>query len=197
MNSPRLFLLATKLEAKPILEDPNESWRADGSLKNLFHSENDHSLLITGIGPTQTALSVGMVSSMHKEHCWTNLGIVGSLNGQLKIGDIGNISLVSSEYESHPFDRSSDSYQIREKGWACMTVGKALHDDQLRKNLSSKADVVDMELYALAMASKMFKSTLESRKIVSDFSSKSDKHLIVKRIPELMASLWQKQKEQH
>jgi|SaaInlStandDraft_1057018.scaffolds.fasta_scaffold160793_2 nucleoside phosphorylase len=192
MNKSHLFLLATQLEAKPILEDQNWSWSKAEDQKNLFVSKKGDALLITGIGPTRTALSIGQSGKPFSEHLWVNMGVAGALNKHLRIGEIGKVSMSTSAFESHPFDRSTDSLKLQPDGWRCLTLGEALHNEKRKQELSSNSDIVDMELYALALAAKIMNSELRSYKIISDFSSEKDKDLIIKRIPEMMSHLWLK-----
>ncbi|MCG3164945.1 MAG: Futalosine hydrolase [Bacteroidia bacterium] len=74
-----LIVAATKLEVKPLLN----------KLKDLkFNPE----VLITGVGMVPTAFSLGNVLSVKKYDAALNLGICGSFNRNLKIGEVVNVT---------------------------------------------------------------------------------------------------------
>lgn len=190
MTQSRLYLLATQLEAKPILEDQRFQWQKTSNDALQTCANTGDSLLITDIGPTRSAYNVGRVAESFRDSLWINLGVAGALNDLLEVGQMRCVGQVEAQYEAHPFDRSSDKIELKQEGWKCLSLGEALHDEKKKAELKLRGDIVDMELFSLALAAKFTGVRLESHKIISDFSSEKDAKLIVKRIPELMAQLW-------
>ena len=197
MTTPHLFnelLLATELEAKPILVDGEMGWAWDKLLSCYSSSRHDLRLWVTGIGPTRSAYEMGRLMPLAKGK-FLNLGVVGALS-DLPVGGMFQVERVVSNYERHPFDRRDDELELSTVDQmdvataCCVSVGEAVHDEVSKARLCQIAELVDMELYALGACSKWVKRELSSVKIVSDFASEADAKEIVKRIPQLMTELW-------
>lgn len=194
------FLLATELEARPILKDSSMSWRYLEDERLYFSESSGACLSVVGIGPSLAAHGATRAALLRPTlNHWLNLGVAGSLRpSEVELGDIYSVDQVASAYEKHPFERVYDKLLM--KAWfpsskkrkvlSCISVGEPLHDESLRTKLSEKASMVDMELHALAVVAREESKDLASLKIVSDFASETDAKMIVKRIPRLMTELW-------
>ena len=190
MRPKTCIVLATKLEAKPILQTCKlETSFVKGPLE-VFHSDR-FDLAIVGIGPVRSAISTGFLSSMDHE-AWVNLGVAGSLNDDYSFKDVLEVGRCFSRDDKHPFDRSCDEILLKEDGVSLVTVGKAIHNDNDRLSLGKEADLVDMEGYSIAMSAKMFDKKLRMLKVVSDDASDQSVEQVVKNIPECMQKLWNK-----
>lgn len=189
----RELLIATELEAKPILADGEMGWSWDKALGCYSSSRYNMRLWITGIGPTRSSYEMGRLMAL-SSGSFLNLGVAGALT-DLEVGGILQIEQVCADYERHPFHRKDDELLLSPVNSElnlvrCVSVGEAVHDEVNKSRLEKNADLVDMELYALAACSQWAKRNLSSVKVVSDFASEVDAKEIVKRIPQLMAELW-------
>lgn len=191
------LLLATELEAKPILADEDFKWLWDKGLGCYFDQKCGHRLWVTGIGPTRSAYFMGKNVEQMKGGL-INLGVVGAL-GNFELAKMLRVDKVYSDHDHHPFIRKDDVIELDSTSeessgdfevGCVISVGKAVHDEVNKTRLAKVADVVDMELYALATCAKWSGRSLRSYKIISDFASEADAKMIVKRIPELMKCLW-------
>ena len=196
MNNTCL-LLATRLEAAVILDDPRCDWKpltesteSSMGLESYFEKRTSNYLCITGIGPVSSALRFGLFRAQHKVSFYLNLGVAGALKDHLAVGDILEVAVSMSAFEKHPFERRFDKFKLSESTIVCLSDGEALHDERLRHKYAKKADLVDMELYSLAYGAACSGATLKSVKIISDVAQMKDAKEIVVRIPLLMKNLW-------
>lgn len=181
-----LLIFATGLEAKPWMsEDQQKEWFTPGS---SFFKGSKVDILITGIGPVITANALGRISH-HNYDMWINFGIVGALSHNMTIGSIYEVGEVKLLGNTHPFNPEFDLIKIGD-GTRLLTVTEAVHDAQLKEQLSQESDLVDMEGYGIALAAKMANIPLRIFKIVSDLSDKKDSKDILKRLPELIKKLY-------
>lgn len=190
MRSRICLLLATKLEAKPILS--SRKWKGPilkGEME-LYESE-DFDLAIVGIGPVRSAVSAGFLASLDYD-LWINLGVAGALSNQHSFEEVVEIAQCFSRDEIHPFDRSCDDLKLQHRGASLITVGEALHDDKEKLRLGEKADLVDMEGYAIALAAKNYSTKLKMIKVVSDDASSASHQDVIRNIPKCMQKLWNK-----
>ena len=191
------LLLATRLEATAILEDARLHWMPGcegheelSALECYIEPRRKLVLCITGIGPVSSAFRFGIFQTHFKCVRSINLGVAGALKEGLALGDIIGVASCCSAFERHPFDRRWDNIALKGGEHICLSFGEALHDERLRRKWAKKADVVDMECYALAYSAANFAVELRSFKIISDFAQAQDAKEIVRRIPLLMQSLW-------
>ena len=200
MNNTGL-LLATRMEATALLEDPRLHWIPQNesrgeALECYIEQQTQLSLCITGIGPVSSAYRFGLFQSRFKCAKYLNLGIAGALKEGLALGEVLEVTNCCSAFEHHPFDRRWDHLALNREGQkmahsaVCLSVGEALHDERLRRKWAKKADIVDMECYALAYGALNSCVELRSFKIISDFAQAQDAKEILRRIPALMQSLW-------
>ena len=186
------YLLATDLEAKPLVDDPRFSWKKErcGHLFYRHCSRTGAALVITGVGPTAAA-AVTSLACQVLDQPFLNIGVVGSLCKAHVLGDCLRIGRVISGYERHPFDRRRDELAlVGSSSVRLVTCAEAVHGGGRRRDLAKFAALVDMELYAMAWACEATKRPLSSYKVVSDGAQIDDAKLIVERIPELMTKLW-------
>lgn len=190
MGSKTCLLLATKLEAKPILKSVEfDSPQVMGPLEIYSSSKLD--VAIIGIGPIRASVSVGFLASKNYT-CWINLGVAGALKDNYRFKDIVEVGTCYSRDDVHPFDRSCDEIGFQQKGSSLITVGEAIHDDEQKQTLGKRADLVDMEGYAIALAAVKFSIDLKMLKVISDDASSDSSENVVKNIPECMQKLWNK-----
>jgi nucleoside phosphorylase len=186
------YLLATDLEAQPLVEDPRFSWKKEhcGHFFYRHCSRTGAALVITGVGPTAAA-AVTSLACQVLDQPFLNLGVVGSLWEGHALGDCLWVGAVISGYERHPFDRRRDELElVGSSSVKLVTCAEAVHGGERRRDLAKRAALVDMELYAMAWACEAAKRSLRSYKVVSDGAQTEDAKLIVERIPELMTKIW-------
>ncbi len=91
-NTKVLLVSATRMEVKMLL---NECWFVDALADNLkTYRLNcvEFDLLITGMGTTFTTYHLTQVLNQQNYRLAINTGIAGSLNGELRIGDVVNVT---------------------------------------------------------------------------------------------------------
>ncbi len=84
------FVAATPFEITPLVQYLNTHF--DAKSKSVFIKENlEVHILITGVGMTATAFSMGQYLSHHQPNLCINLGIAGAFKKELKLGDVFNV----------------------------------------------------------------------------------------------------------
>ena len=130
----------------------------------IFEGE-DLMCLITGEGPFEAATSTASLLGQKKYHSIINLGIAGSLSGQLVIGSIHPVRSVYLAIDGKPQFKSFKSF---EKGLDCVTSFDRILSPQKALPLSGIASLVDREAWGIAMAAKAMSIPFHSYKLISD-----------------------------
>jgi hypothetical protein len=124
-------------------------------------------ILICGEGRTNALYKTTEHLARTKEKYFraVNLGVVGSLNETMKIGEIFSIKTVYAENEFKSFRLDDDQAQID-----LITAENRINQEETKKHLSHYAKLVDRELWSIAFACSKQNIKLYSLKLVSDFS---------------------------
>lgn len=160
----KLVLFATHFEAdfaiekfafKQVMEKPFR-----------LYSNGDALMAVSGIGPVAAALCSSFIFKNYKIRKILNAGSCGALREGLELGRIFNISKIIS------LDGfCDDSFEFDTKGLCLASSATPVEENELRRKFSARADVVDMEAYAIAKALALenfdFKN-FQVVKIVSD-----------------------------
>jgi futalosine hydrolase len=86
-----LIVSATYKEIKPIIEKFVLIKKSDAFFSRYSISGKEIDVLITGIGMTSTAYHTGKIVACNNYNFAFNLGIAGSFNKTIKIGDVVNV----------------------------------------------------------------------------------------------------------
>ena len=106
MKPETCFLIATRLEAKPILS--SKLWQKYDEVNGIKRYRAEKAdLVIIGVGPTRSAISTGWLLSQNYKN-WVNLGVVGALSDEFSFCDAITIKTCLSRDDYHPFDRKID-----------------------------------------------------------------------------------------
>ena len=124
-------------------------------------------ILICGEGRTNALYKTTEHLARTKENYFraVNLGVVGSLNENIKIGEIFSIKTVYAENEFKSIRLDDDKAQID-----LITAEKRINQEETKKNLSHYAKLVDRELWPIAFACSKQNIKVFSLKLVSDNS---------------------------
>lgn len=145
----------------------------------LFKNK-DHYLLITGEGPKDASEKTVAVLAAFKEEITEviNIGIAGSLTPKLKINDL---VWVRSSYAQNAERCEFKSFTTKNhNNIDCITAYSRVTTPEEKKMLSSFADIVDRELWAIASAAHLFRIELSALKLISDESDSADICQLVK-----------------
>lgn len=145
----------------------------------LFKNK-DHYVLITGEGPKEASeKTVATLSAFKNEISEVfNIGIAGSLNPKLKVGDI---VWVRSSYAQNAERCEFKSFTTKNHtSIDCITAYSRVTTPEEKKILSSFADIVDRELWSIASAAHLFRIELSALKLISDESDSTDICQLVK-----------------
>ena len=139
----------------------------DEGFSNIY-SRYDLYLLITGQGidNVRESLKVFLSKTGDDVNRIFNFGIVGKLDQQLTLNKVYPISTV--------FFSDRRSFIInRDRGISCLTSTKFVSDEKTAAEMAQIAQVVDMELFAVAELTAEFNKHLSAYKIISDDASKN------------------------
>lgn len=145
----------------------------------LFKTKNYY-LLITGEGPKDASeKSVAILASFKDEIDEViNLGIAGSLNPKLKVGDL---AWIRSSYAQNAERCEFKSYTTTShNNLDCITAYSRITTSTEKKMLSSFADMVDRELWSIMSAAHLFSLPAFSLKLISDDAESDDFCKLVK-----------------
>jgi len=154
------ILFATGMEAHPFIE------------KGV---PDDVVLRISGMGmPAAHATTKELIE---KHGCTTiiNAGVCGALDNQLERGSVHRVSSVDIEGESCPVS-------VEKKGLRLMSVEAPVFEPARKTELSKRADLVDMEGYAVACVCETHKIPCILIKGITDFGDEEGKADIKKNI---------------
>lgn len=151
----------------------------DFHFAGLFKSKNYY-LLITGEGPKEASeKTVAVIADLRDELDEVlNIGIAGSLNPKLKIGDL---VWVRSSYAQNAERCEFKSYTTtKNDNLDCITAYSRVTTPEEKKMLASFADIVDRELWSIMSAAHLFDLPAFSLKLISDEADSEDFCKLVK-----------------
>jgi futalosine hydrolase len=85
-----LLVAATEFEIAPLIRELSFLHEGKGTLRSCQFKKLDVDVLITGVGMTATAFSLGKAFCKWYD-CVINLGLAGSFNDNLEIGSVVNV----------------------------------------------------------------------------------------------------------
>ncbi len=130
------------------------------------HFENGQLiLLITGEGPFEAASLTSHILGQKEIKKVINLGIAGSLNKELAIGEIYPIRSIYLAIDGKPQFKTFKSF---EKGLDTITSFERILRSEKAHALSGLADIVDREAWGVAFSAKNFSVPFECAKLISD-----------------------------
>lgn len=182
-----LITFPTAREAKATIEKLKAVVMSD---KNIYSFDLGY-ILITGMGCVSAGAQTAAYLPLANE-VW-NLGVAGSLH-EVSVGSVFDIQTVSKfvhmpdHIDEHSRQFSNNihpSLSIAPAGKRLVTTDFPIHDDQLRQQLSSQYDLVDMESYAIVYAANQAAKPCRSWKWVSDFCKLGGEKLIREHLDRL------------
>lgn len=167
-----LLIFAHRGEAQAFLEEWEFS-PVEFYFSGLFQNEN-YFLLICGEGMREASeKTVAVLTQFQKKiHKIFNIGIAGSLSEKAKKGSIHWVRSAYAHYEKKPDFKSFLTHY--HTNIDCITTVNRIHSQDERKALSSFADLVDREFWAIASAGHLFKIETYGLKLVSDDSDQKE-----------------------
>ncbi len=130
----------------------------------LFSGEN-LMLLLTGEGPMEAAIKTALLLPKHPFTEIINLGIAGTLDENLKVGEIHQ---VRSLYLIQDLKPSFKTFQASDKGLDCLTSFERILDKEKAHKLKGIGTLVDREAWGIAMTAKTHGISFSAYKIISD-----------------------------
>ena len=150
-------------EAQSFIEGLNLS--IDNEFSNVYKKDS-LILLVTGQGIKNVNRSISEFNNHYSNEInrFFNFGIAGRLDAKLSIDKIYSIKSVCN------FDGKSFNLQ-KENGVDCLTSDQMISDEKNAMELSVLGQVVDMELWAVAVIAAIHNIRLSAYKIISDDAS--------------------------
>ncbi len=137
---------------------------------NGVYKSEDYILCITGEGHFKALKKTSALLGHFQEITQIlNLGIAGSLNGQIEIGSVVKVRTVYG-FNSKPLFHS---YTSQDGTVDCISSSERVLSDQSAQVLSHFANIVDRELWGMANACEMFSLPFHSLKYISDKAGSS------------------------
>jgi len=162
---------ATLTEAKPLLrlsENISENFINKIKIRIFEFNEFKVHIIITGIGIKKTKNTLNAVADYVNNGTIINIGVAGSLNNKLKIGEwrIINQLLLSIDFNKKIELITDDDFNRS----SIVTVEAGIENKDTRKKLGEKfsADLVDMESFHIADFAKQKNLPCKIIKMVSD-----------------------------
>lgn len=155
-----LITMAHLGEAQGVIE----LFKLKRSTPQLFEGET-LSCLITGEGPFEAATATAAALGSGKYKSVINLGIAGSFTSDFALGEIYPVRSIYLVIDNKP---QFKSFKSLEAGVDCLTSFERILNPEKAIPLSGIADLVDREVWGVAMAAKNSGVPFSSYKLVSD-----------------------------
>ncbi len=162
---------ATLTEAKPLLrlsENISENFINKVKIRTFEFNEFKVHIIITGIGIKKTKKTLDAVADYINNGIILNIGVAGSLNNKLKIGDWKIIDqlFLSIDFNNKIELMADDNFNAA----SILTSNSGITDEKIkRKNYKRySADLVDMESFHIAEFANQKNLTCKIIKMVSD-----------------------------
>jgi len=144
-----------QLECQHILNKPE-----------LWKTQSGDYLLITGEGRMESMLALSHTLSLYPEiHSIINFGIAGALDKKLKVNDIHPVKIAYAHNGAKPIFQS---FPLNNSGLDCLSTDERILTQESKQKLAPFAQLLDRELWGLAMAARHHQKELTAIKIVSD-----------------------------
>jgi Phosphorylase superfamily len=130
--------------------------------------ENDQLiLLLTGEGPFEAASSTAHLLGQKKIERIINLGVAGSLNENIQLGEIYPLRSIYLVIDGKP---QFKSFKSNDKGIDALTSFERILKPEKALALTGVAEIVDREAWGVAFSAKNFSVPFESAKLISDYA---------------------------
>ena len=191
-KQPIGLVMATRLEAKPFLT--GLSWRNASETPFPVYHDNNRVLIISGIGKANAAMAAAWLCMQFFPACLVNLGAAGTTRAGKRLGAIYQIRETVEPDRRHyqtgrPFRQQPDVLP----GFATArlaTLDQATLEAEKRKEISSAAELVDMEGAAVVQAARRFQVPCCLFKFVSDTAAHTTGGEIISHIRQYRQSLF-------
>jgi futalosine hydrolase len=110
-----LIVAATWMEVKLLADELEFKGEKSHLMKNYSYGETNIDILIAGIGTTFTAFHLTQALLQNKYQLVINIGIAGSLNSDLEIGEVVNV--VSDEFADLGIEKKDEFLTLFESGF--------------------------------------------------------------------------------
>lgn len=187
MNSPVICMIAaTLMEAEPCIKSLNMEQAGEKPFK-VYRKENIF-LVLCGIGKANAAMGTAYCCMKYHPDCIINAGAAGSVDEACEVGKIFQIEKTIEPDRPHlrsntPWVQIPDTLEGFDNA-VLATQDKPVNDTDLFRELSSSADLVDMEGASVLQASKRFGTKCFLFKFVSDTPEHAGRGLIIENIRE-------------
>ncbi len=132
----------------------------------LWQSKQDEFILMTGEGRIESMLALSHTLSLYPEiKTIFNFGIAGALNAKLKLNEIHPVKIAYAHNGAKPIFQS---FPLSKTGVDCLTTDERILSPENKEKLAPFAQLLDRELWGLAMAARHHQKELTAIKIVSD-----------------------------
>ena len=161
-----LIVIAHKKEAQCFIK--NLRLKKEAHLPQFIYSNEKTVLLVCGQGIKNAKERLSLFLSLNNDKISKifNLGIAGRLNSSINLDEVYPIKCVGLYNDgvhmiNYSLDRSSKSKK-------CITSIAPISNLNLAQTLSSAADIVEMELWAIVEVAMRFSIPVNAYKLISD-----------------------------
>lgn len=150
-----------------------------GKIENLYLDEKRGLyLLLTGTGLiNSSSKSARVLERFENIERIYNLGVCGKLTTE----EMPHTFKISLSHVREDFKVSKHSIELGSEGVRCLSSITPVFDKELAIKLSRHAEVVEMELYGVAVVAKQFKLPLTAIKTISDAADENAKRIDLKK----------------
>ena len=164
-----LIVAALKTELLPLIKFFNiDQIKSIGS-GTLYYNRKLH-LLQTGIGMNNARVMLSEYLETYHPERILNIGTAGALNPEVVIGSVMQVEIILNETYDKIYTELISPGPVYLKKAALLTMSRAVVDQKRKEKLFNnyKADLVDMEAFALAGIAAAKNIRLSCIKVVSD-----------------------------
>ena len=164
-----LIVAALKTELLPLIKFFNiDQIKSIGS-GTLYYNRKLH-LLQTGIGMNNARVMLSEYLETYHPERILNIGTAGALNPEVVIGSVMQVEIILNETFDKIYTELISPGPVYLKKAALLTMSRAVVDQKRKEKLFNnyKADLVDMEAFALAGIAAAKNIRLSCIKVVSD-----------------------------
>ncbi len=188
-RSPICLVLATKAEAEKAMQMLQA--RATDNNENLFagwHPESAEKIfiLLTDMGPEAAYRATSNFLNKQRVSKIINLGVAGSLQDHLQVGDLCTVSSVHMENaldkEGNGWNKITSLPLPNLPKQRLVSVSTPVFDDERKTGLAASADLVDMEGAAIARACCQYKIPCYMLKGITDFAGVDGREILHKNL---------------
>ena len=173
-NTPHILIVAALAqESFPFIKMLHFTEQLDHNYVMGYWEELKISVLTCGVGIKPAKTRTSALLKQHSFDCILNVGTCGALNDNYPIGSLCTVSSITFEDEPSIIIQEDSSCTL-------VTALEVVADAQTRIQLATKADICDMEGYAIAQIVQDLtpKTPLYLFKVVSDLAGGEDDQAI-------------------